>query len=460
MVEPLPAKLPIWNTGGSNRTEPTAGEKVTGWAIDDEPPSSYFNWLQYYAGAWFTWLSERVNKGSGEHDLVVRALQPDTPGTGGKVLISSGAANTSGDGGDIELRAALGHFGEGGTIDINAGNSAAGVGGFVNIIAGDGGGTNEGGDVNIAAGAGDDFQGGDIGLTGGAADGTDNDGGNVGLIAGDSTGTGGSIIYFRVAEAGASGTGANVATEVCRFDGRAAQKYMRLRRHLRFETASDTGRGDFQLTAKAQPTAPVTGDTYLDNGSNQARVHDSVGYRALSPAYGVPFGSSFNATDAASEVAFTDTGPTPVLYTIPANYLSTGSRIKIWLGLSRLGSPVDEPGFNIRMGPVGSHAAPPTGTIIGSVAPVAGGATLDTFTVQAETYIIAAGSPGTAEALTLFTGAPSSLTWQSSSQHSDNTAGLSIDTGVALELFPTVNWNAVGGGGQWAIIRYFSIEVA
>ena len=82
MVEPRPAKTPIWNTGGANRTEPGAGEKVTGWAINDQPPSSYFNWLQYYAGAGLEWLYERLDDGTFEHDVVLSALQPDASGAG------------------------------------------------------------------------------------------------------------------------------------------------------------------------------------------------------------------------------------------------------------------------------------------------------------------------------------------------------------------------------------------
>jgi len=47
-----PDKYPDWNTGGSNRAEPSAPKKTAGWAAGEEPPSTWFNWLLYYLGAW------------------------------------------------------------------------------------------------------------------------------------------------------------------------------------------------------------------------------------------------------------------------------------------------------------------------------------------------------------------------------------------------------------------------
>jgi len=53
-----PTSVPIWNTGTANRTEPSAGKKVLGWIIGEEPPSSYFNWLQGLTGDWLQYLSD------------------------------------------------------------------------------------------------------------------------------------------------------------------------------------------------------------------------------------------------------------------------------------------------------------------------------------------------------------------------------------------------------------------
>jgi hypothetical protein len=333
--------------------------------------------------------------------LTIAALQPDTTGNGGDLILRAGPANTTGSGGDATLE------------------GSDGVG-------------------------------------------TDQNGGDINLSSGASTGTGATNFSVDLAEpeTGGSGSGTYTNSPTNYILARGDFKNIVMNKYVNFGSTGPTDRGICRFTQKTQPLTPGSqGDFYLDNSTKQGRIFDNTGYRSFNAPFGTPFLSSFAVTDASAEVAFTTAGPANVLYTIPANYLSTGSRIRVLLGISRLGTPVDEPGFNLRMGPVGSHAAPPAGTVLASVAPVAGGATLDTFHIQSEIYVVASGSPGTVESLTLFSGAPSSLTWQSASQHSGNLNVLTIDTAVVNELFPTVVWNAVGGGGQNALIRYFSIEV-
>lgn len=53
-----PASLPAWNTGGANNTEPSAGEKVSGWTVGQQPPSSYFNWWQKLTYEWTAYLDD------------------------------------------------------------------------------------------------------------------------------------------------------------------------------------------------------------------------------------------------------------------------------------------------------------------------------------------------------------------------------------------------------------------
>lgn len=53
-----PTKLPAWNTGGANNTEPSAGEKISGWTVGQQPPSSYFNWLQKLYYEWAAYLDD------------------------------------------------------------------------------------------------------------------------------------------------------------------------------------------------------------------------------------------------------------------------------------------------------------------------------------------------------------------------------------------------------------------
>lgn len=53
---PMPANVPAWNTGGANRTEPSAGKKVLGWVVAEPVDSSFFNWWMFTAYSWILWL--------------------------------------------------------------------------------------------------------------------------------------------------------------------------------------------------------------------------------------------------------------------------------------------------------------------------------------------------------------------------------------------------------------------
>lgn len=55
-----PTKIPTWNSGGSNNVEPSAGQKTAGWAVNDVPPSSTFNWLQKLTGEWAAYLDDVI----------------------------------------------------------------------------------------------------------------------------------------------------------------------------------------------------------------------------------------------------------------------------------------------------------------------------------------------------------------------------------------------------------------
>lgn len=220
MVEPQPTKKPEWNTGGSNRTEPTAGEKVTGWAANDEPPSSYFNWLQYYTYAWFEWINERFLKGTAEVDLIVQALQPDTSGAGGNLDLKAGAANTSGAGGKVNITSGQGIGAESGDIVLACGNSDTNGGDLIGA-AGDNTSSGIAGNVNISAGDASGGGGGTVLIE--AGDGTGNagsatlqagnstsagDGGALTLAAGDGAGVGdGGAVSLTAGDAGTDGLG-------------------------------------------------------------------------------------------------------------------------------------------------------------------------------------------------------------------------------------------------------------
>ena len=48
--------LPDWDTSNTNVTEPTSGQKASGWATNQAPPSSYMNWWMRTVGLWIAYL--------------------------------------------------------------------------------------------------------------------------------------------------------------------------------------------------------------------------------------------------------------------------------------------------------------------------------------------------------------------------------------------------------------------
>ncbi len=50
-----PASLPEWDTDETNITVPTA-ELVDGWAVDQEPPSGFFNWWMNLVYLWIVYF--------------------------------------------------------------------------------------------------------------------------------------------------------------------------------------------------------------------------------------------------------------------------------------------------------------------------------------------------------------------------------------------------------------------
>lgn len=102
-----PTKVPLWNTGGANNVEPSAGNKVDGWLVNADPPSSTFNWLQKLYGDWITWLDDRVtNTGGTAPRMGFRGLAStgEAGGTGGTFT-----GDTTGDGVDAQGGATNAH---------------------------------------------------------------------------------------------------------------------------------------------------------------------------------------------------------------------------------------------------------------------------------------------------------------------------------------------------------------
>ncbi len=159
-------RLPRWaeTTGqveDANLTEPSSGQKDTGWALSQVPPSSFENWRANRTYRWLAWLDERFfdenTAGGASQDSFRIELQ-----NGGDFSVVTGAA--SGEGGDILLD------------------------------CGDTTGTGSGADVEINAGQ---------------ASGTDQAGGLVTIRSGQGTGTQGGLIFLQASTGATTGSGAN-----------------------------------------------------------------------------------------------------------------------------------------------------------------------------------------------------------------------------------------------------------
>jgi hypothetical protein len=391
-----PQKKPEWNTGGLNRTEPLPGEKTSGWVVDDEPPSSYFNWLQFYTYEWLEWLNQRFYKGTNQVDLIIEALQPDASGAGGDLTLRAGNALTSGNGGDVTVTAGqaaganaggditltagvsggaaggsvgitaaqgtaagggvtvtagLATSGAGGDVVVTAGAGSAsggdmtltagnagtsGPGGDVAITAGNGLGGSEGGDVTLTAGNSADTNGGDVELTAGTATGTDRQGGQVDISAGGATGDQGSQINILCAEAGTSGSAARTPETYLSANGGASFKRIDILKYLYLNNASDTTRGAMRIFGKAgDPSAPLAGDVHMDSVSQQLAVHNGTLYQNLNPTV---YTNSANAVTGQNPIVAS--GTTVVLNEVPygGGISTTAMRHTIPAGALRVGS--------------------------------------------------------------------------------------------------------------------------
>jgi hypothetical protein len=96
-----PSQLPEWNSGGANRVDPTAPEKVLGWTLNQKPPSSTFNWWMWTVYAWVQYLDAGLFDGDIEIDGTL-TVDPAVPPLGPVVTIVgdvgvTGSAEFSGD---------------------------------------------------------------------------------------------------------------------------------------------------------------------------------------------------------------------------------------------------------------------------------------------------------------------------------------------------------------------------
>lgn len=141
-----PTTLPTWNSGGANNVEPTSGEKAAGWAVDDVPPSSTFNWLQKLTGEWAAYLDDGDFTGGITVDggaVVTGGLEATGPG-GGPGLKGTGGTGDGGYGVEGYGSAGGGHGGYfeasfnayAAVFGIGTAGGCAGVQGIGNATAG------------------------------------------------------------------------------------------------------------------------------------------------------------------------------------------------------------------------------------------------------------------------------------------------------------------------------------
>lgn len=64
-----PAKQPEWNSGLTNQTEPTSGEKAVGFTVGGVAPSDVINWLLFTLYSWTRWVASYTHTTTGHvHD--------------------------------------------------------------------------------------------------------------------------------------------------------------------------------------------------------------------------------------------------------------------------------------------------------------------------------------------------------------------------------------------------------
>ncbi len=166
---------PVWNTDQTNNTEPGSGQKAAGWAVDQVPPSSYFNWWQNKVGEWVTYLKNLTDEALTWTDFQIFQKRIDaqdgitssTTTFGDPAVWGFGGANGAGVAGSSN---SVGIYGEG-----NTGTSASGIEGLGGDIEGIGvfgqGGAGTTGGAGIEGTGGDGIGGPGVKGTGGTSDG-------------------------------------------------------------------------------------------------------------------------------------------------------------------------------------------------------------------------------------------------------------------------------------------------
>lgn len=334
-----PTSFPRWNTGGLNRTEPTSGKKDTGWVLNEEPSSSFFNWLLHFGGLFDQWHDERMLDGlpGGGGDSEDFLIQPPTPVAAGGKLTTKGAdgvgAGSAGGAVDVAGGDAPSGNAAGGAANIDGGaGSGTGNGGFANITGGPGGATGTGGDAQVEAGTTSDGTGATALVAGGLVTGTDQNGGLAVVRGGVATGDGSSDAVLRAVD-GNQGAGATSRSpsDYLRCDGSA--KVITTSRSMVI-TATDATRAPVRLVASTRPATPARGDAYVssvgDNSLGKSYIHTGSRWEGIGSLRVATTTDSNSVSGTTVETAFNQKD------TIPADFAQLTDLIELKAGGSGL----------------------------------------------------------------------------------------------------------------------------
>lgn len=345
LAETKPLKIPRWNDDLTNQTEPTEGEKDVGWVVDDQPPSSFFNWLQHFAGKAVTWLYERFDDGliAGGGDSEDFQIHPPTPaGTGGAMGIKG--ADAVGDttaGGNLDMRGGQANgptSGNGGDATLDGGGVLAGSGngGDVVIRGGTTVGTGGAGAVLVSGGA--SLAGSAFGaaaeLGGGGTIGTDRFGGTATVSSGNATGDGSGVVDIKAVDAGqGAGTTVRSPSNYLKCDG-PNKKIVASRTVEILPTGFPTAeRGAMLLQGTtADPTTPAgAGEVHHRSDTSQLAAWDGSNWVAMNGLVFRQLVTSDLISDTAVRTVFQESA-SDIEHPIPVNSLRVGT--VIWVKAS------------------------------------------------------------------------------------------------------------------------------
>lgn len=285
-----PSTLPVWNSGAANRVTPSGGKQAQGFTLNEQPSSSFQNWYQNLVYQWCQYLDAPVG-------VTTTPAMTFTAGTG---VASVAGLFLAGDNNSIPLVSTAGGVSGGSLSGFQFGFPGAaaciltGVGGLPAIIA-----------ANVAVGP---------GLWGTTAN-----PGSVGVYGTGVTGASGGLF---------AGNGQNIATLLADVTSVAPGAGMAAgalgSTVAAFFKQYGSTRGTINLAAQTSPSAPTTGDVWIDSADNLLAYYN--GTSKLKPETAVVkvhAAQSSLVSNTAASITFTN-----VALVVPAGSVKIGTRIE------------------------------------------------------------------------------------------------------------------------------------